>query len=67
MKSEHRNGCYNRKPFVAHYGGWGLSSKTGEPVQSRIPTVATPDCQYTKSALGQTDPNCAGCKWEGHK
>ena len=51
-----KNGCFNRLPFVAEYrltgGGMQANFSAGKP------------CEYTKSALGQADKGCAGCRWK---
>ena len=38
----------------------GATKRTGVLVSS--PFRMAPDCQYTKTALGQADPKCEGCK-----
>lgn len=48
----YRNGCHNRKPFVAAH-------RVG---RQWIPSFGAPECQYTLSALGQQDKGCIGCK-----
>lgn len=62
-------GCHNRPPLksvVAVQDGWvhdfmsGATKRTGVLVSS--PFLMAPDCQYTKTALGQADPKCEGCK-----
>lgn len=50
-----RNGCFDRKPYVATY----LSSY-GQVLKN---FSAGQPCQYTKSKLGQADQGCTGCKW----
>lgn len=51
----HKNGCHDRAPFATEYrltgGGMQANFSAGKP------------CEYTKSALGQTDKGCLGCKW----
>lgn len=49
------NGCHNRPPFVATHV---LSNGTTLPNFS-----FGKGCEYTKSALGQADKGCTGCKW----
>lgn len=57
-------GCHNRKPFKQAQVLHGMSSKTGGPVKILIPFKMAPDCQYTKTELGQKDPGCINCKWK---
>jgi hypothetical protein len=56
MKRLDRYGCFNRAPFVEEY-----QTAHGE----HIKTFSNPDCQFTLSELGRTDPRCAGCKHQG--
>lgn len=51
-------GCHNRAPYSPHY----LPTGALDTRQNRIPHVMTQDCQYTRTALGQADPKCIGCK-----
>lgn len=44
--------CHNRAEL--HNPDW--------PGRAPIPFVMSPDCQYTKSTLGQIDAGCHGCK-----
>ena len=69
--------CHNREPFreeVEVQRGW-RDVPTGvhqvwdnQQATVRVPAVSqvrfrmNPDCQYTKTALGQADPRCEGCK-----
>ena len=46
------NGCFDRPPL--HNPDW--------PGRAQIPFRMSPDCQYTKSVLGQVDNGCTGCK-----
>lgn len=63
-------GCFNRAPLktgaVVQDGWVELESHDGEtiitPILVNIPDSMTPDCQYTKTTLGQRDPGCVGCK-----
>ena len=55
-------GCFNRKPFVEHYTVFGASSTQPGLVSATFPFRLARDCQYTKSALGQADAGCVGCK-----
>lgn len=53
------NGCHNRPPFkptteLREIGGYRIINV--------IPFRMSPDCQYTKSELGQADQRCNGCK-----
>ena len=45
------SGCFNRGPL--HNPDW--------PGREPIPFRMSPDCEYTKSALGQADKGCIGC------
>ncbi len=54
--SDHKNGCWNRLPFVAEHQ---LSNGKMLPNFS----VGKP-CEYTKSELGQADKSCNGCLWK---
>ena len=60
-----RYGCHNHAPFVdmVHIKTQVVveSGQTME-VRRSYPFVATRDCQYTKTELGQVDKGCAGCK-----
>lgn len=62
--STHRYGFHNRKPYVSHYGDFGISSTTGEVIESRIPFVMAQECQFTKTTLGQSDKGYTDCKWK---
>lgn len=64
-------GCYNRKPFKTEMqvvDGFRLSPASGPAWQVReawvrtIPFVMSPNCEYTKTQLGQIDPRCGECK-----
>jgi hypothetical protein len=53
------NGCHNRPPFkptveVREVGGYRIATA--------FPFRMAMDCQYTRSALGQADQRCEGCK-----
>lgn len=66
-------GCHNRAPFkpmvetVAMEAALtpvnGAALHIPRVVHRSWPHVFTTDCQYTKSNLGKTDPQCVGCKW----
>ena len=45
------SGCFNRPPLHNPY--W--------PGREPIPFRMSPDCEYTKSDLGQADKGCLGC------
>ena len=45
------SGCFNRPPL--HNPDW--------PGCAPIPFRMSPDCEYTKSDLGQADKGCIGC------
>lgn len=51
------NGCHNRAPFLP---------VVAMPDGHSFPFRMAPDCQYTLSALGQSDPRCAGCRWRAN-
>jgi hypothetical protein len=51
-------GCWNREPFKLA----NVLDRPFPPGPLAIPHTMTRDCQYTKSALGQEDPKCLGCK-----
>ena len=53
------HGCFNRAPFKPTTE---LRDHHGTLVSS-WPFRMAPDCQYTKSELGQADKLCHGCKW----
>lgn len=59
-------GCHNRKPFAPFHSYWKTifwgSKVLGALVH--VDNRGAPDCQYTKTALGQQDPKCAECKWK---
>ena len=64
-------GCHNRKEYVTAVSvqdGWVHEyrhHKGGHTRQARMvasPFKMTPDCQYTKTTLGQADTKCQGCK-----
>lgn len=70
-------GCFNRKPFKpvtvvrdGHHVVQPVQLRTPDsdrtltvwPELRAIPFRMTPDCQYTKTTLGQRDPGCVGCK-----
>lgn len=64
-----KNGCHNRAPFAAMqtigttpcFGEYG--QLITRPVQINNFSAADSSCQYIKSALGQKDEGCMGCKW----
>lgn len=47
-------GCHNRAPYLPEF-----ETAHGEVVPFRM----DPNCQYTKTRLGQADPKCQGCIW----
>lgn len=63
----HLYGCHNRQPFTKSYTRHDIDTNTGEPMSVTIPFVMEPDCQFTKSELGEKDPGCAGCKHKKEK
>lgn len=46
-------GCHDRKPYAPAYFATGGTTP--------IPHVFTTTCQFTKTALGKTDPKCTNC------
>jgi len=48
-----RYGCHNRAPYK------GVPATQGGPVQ---PFRFAPDCQYTKTELGNADKRCDECR-----
>lgn len=52
-------GCHNRADYVPIYK---VGERNGVPVM--ISNTGTRTCQYTKTALGQVDPRCEGCRWK---
>jgi hypothetical protein len=65
-----RHSCYNRADFkqkIIVQKGWGdwFYNGFGEPsrcaLYEEIDNPMTKDCQYTKSAKTNGDPQCAGC------
>lgn len=55
-------GCWNREPFATYQISHGVDSQTGQIIRTEVQNRMTPDCQFTKTALGQVDAKCAGCK-----
>lgn len=56
-------GCHNRKDYVPTYIV-GYRQVKAEMVPVRVTNTGTRDCQFTKTALGQVDPGCEGCRWK---
>lgn len=60
-------GCFNRKPFnptiTAQDGTYNIHGII-TPRMVELPFVMSPDCQYSRSELGQVDGKCLGCKWK---
>lgn len=56
-------GCHNHKPFNDEDVSSDLDPLTGQRRIWAIEFRMSRDCQYTKTALGQIDPGCSGCKW----
>lgn len=54
-----KNGCFNRPPFKP---STVLREIGGYRIINVVPFRMSEDCQYTKSALGQADERCQGCK-----
>ncbi len=60
------NGCHNREPlrdYVRVQNGWVTRGQSRDPLMVTIPDPMTKECVYTRSAVGQADPGCVGCKW----
>lgn len=64
-------GCHNHMPFktsMVVQNGWYHVNFRG--VATRIPKLVempwrgTPECMYTTSEAGKTDPQCDGCYWK---
>ena len=58
-------GCHNRPPFrsvLPVQDGFFMDRVTRVPRMVAAPFRMSPDCQYTKTALGQADKGCTGCK-----
>ena len=55
-------GCWNRDPFAKYQISHGVDSQTGQIIRTEVQNRMTPDCQFTKTALGQVDAKCAGCE-----
>lgn len=58
-------GCWNRPDFATHYSvGKRPFLYQGEVIEEPvlIANTGSKDCNYTHTALGQTDAKCAGCK-----
>lgn len=65
----HRNGCFNRKPFLKSFKGSDGHLPEGSPgvppggrvrKEVIIPFVMSRGCMHDKK---QTDPSCEGCVW----
>lgn len=66
------NGCHNRAPlretqqvqdgWVGWVEAWGGVSRA--PFMKTIPAPMSKDCVYSKSAPGNADPRCEGCRWK---
>ncbi len=59
------HGCHDRAPFaevVLAQKGW---STDGRRAMVHVPFRNERTCQYVKSAMGQADPQCSGCRWKG--
>ncbi|MBA4215656.1 MAG: hypothetical protein C0449_21535 [Polaromonas sp.] len=61
--------CHDRQPFRTSQpmqAGWYLDGRTRTPRLVAVPFRMSPDCNYTRTELGQADERCAGCKHQ-HK
>lgn len=57
----HRNGCYNRKPFLEqleYQDGW---TEDGRRIMRVYEFRNERSCVYSTSELGQADKGCIGC------
>lgn len=58
-------GCHNRKPFATHYKV-GVRPEMVMGVIREVPVMqvntGSQNCNYTHTALGQSDKGCTGCK-----
>lgn len=60
-----QHGCHNRPPYKTSMpvqDGYFMDGVTRAPRMVPVPFRMARDCQYTKSALGQADRACAGCR-----
>jgi hypothetical protein len=58
-------GCFNRldyKPTVTVQHGYTSAKNSRMDFTIEIPFTMTTECQYTKTALGKTDPKCNNCE-----
>lgn len=61
------NGCHQRLPFhktLSVQNGYRIRADERTPKLINIPFVMSRACEYAKSALGQKDDGCVGCKWK---
>ena len=66
MTATDRYGCHGRAPFVTTMtaqDGWTNDFRTRTPNMVEVPVRSEPECQFTRSALGQADQRCTMCKW----
>ena len=59
-------GCYDRAPFRPDFKAADtVTFQNGivAPTVVTVPFRMAPDCQYTHTELGRSDPRCQGCKW----
>lgn len=60
------NGCHNRPAFkraTVVQDGWFIDGVTRIAKVISVPFRMSPDCNYTRTTLGQADARCHGCKW----
>lgn len=65
QKSPQKYGCYNRPEYrkmLPVQDGWWLDGQTRVAKMTPSPFRMSPECQYTHTALGQSDHKCVGCK-----
>ena len=58
-------GCHNRKAYKTKLfvqNGWWVDGQTRTAKVEQAEFRMAPDCQYTKTDLGQVDERCKGCK-----
>jgi hypothetical protein len=65
-KMTRKNGCWNRAHFVERRVVQDGSLTDGKTLTPKVVSIANfsfgSRCEFTKSALGQKDAGCVGCK-----
>lgn len=57
--------CHNRPPFRSStpmQAGWFMDGVSRVPRMVAVPFRMSPDCNYTRTELGQADGRCTGCR-----